>query len=467
MARRAFYTRGVFRLDRLDKTALTVILILAAAIGLIIARGDQIGASVTGTTPLSGSGDVSTRAQISFTFSEPMNVTTLEGRLQTQPPVSGTLRGNGQTVVFVPAQPLLADASYAVTLRAGGESLRGRRVLRDHSVSFQTRRARVAYLTPSEGASNLFLLDPESAAVQRVTSEPYGVYDYAISPDGTRAVISVSRDANGERDLVLVNLDGSERKVLLRCDVEVCQSASWSADGTRIAFERRALIQRAIGKLPGPARIWLMDVNTQQTVPLYADNQRIGSLPMWSPVDDRLAFVDSTDSAVTIIDTVSLEPLQLPSNLGDPGAWSPDGNQLIFPDILPLEDRGYNQMYRVDLARSVITTVFPISTHNDAAVAWAPSGALIAFSRQEAGSRALIGAQIWTAKPDGSSAQRVTSDYEYSHFRLAWSPDERWLVAQRFKLTEQYAKPQVWLSSRDGATQRVLAEDATQPVWVP
>jgi Tol biopolymer transport system component len=374
-------------------------------------------------------------------------------------------------VLFIPSQPLQADTRYQVTLKAGGASLRGRAMLRDHTISFQTRHARIAYLTPSDGASDLYIHDPETGATQRVTSEPYGVHDFAISPDGVRAVISVNRDDSGSRDLWLINLDGSGREQLLRCDEQVCQTAAWSADGTRIAFERRELIERAIGKLPGPARIWLLDVASKQAVRLYDDSQKIGSLPNWSPVDDRLAFVDSTDSAITIIDTSAPgdpnSSLQLPSNLGDPGAWSPDGTQLIYPDITPFEDRGYNQVFRADFARSVITTVFPISTVNDAAVAWAPSGDLIAFSRQEAGSRALIGAQVWTSKPDGSIAQKLTNEYEFSHFELSWSPDERWIIAQRFKLAEQYAKPQVWIVSRDGAQQRVIAEDATQPVWVP
>jgi len=319
-----------------------------------------------------GAQATSVRSAVRLVFAEPMDVTSLDGRLEVHPAISGTLRASGATIIWTPAQALAPDTSYTVTVRAGGKSVRGRDMLREHSLHFRTRRPRVAYLAPSQGAADLYLLDPQTAEAKRVTSEPYGVHDYAVSPDGERAVTAVNRSDEGERDLYLIDLDSGSRELLLRCDGQVCQTPSWSADGTRIAFERRELVQRAIGKLPGPARVWLMDVATRETVPLFADSQRIGSLPTWSPTDDRLAFVDMNESAITVIDTAApADPnsiVQLPSNLGDPGAWSPDGVQLIYPDITPLEDRGYNQVLRADFARNVITTVFPISTVNDAAV---------------------------------------------------------------------------------------------------
>jgi Tol biopolymer transport system component len=459
------------RLDRLDRTALVVIVALLASIGIVVARGDRVGVAVLAAAPAEGAQTASVRSAVRLVFAEPMDVNSLDGRLDVQPSISGTLRASGAAVIWTPAQALEPDADYTVTVRAGGVSVRGRAMLRDHALHFRTRRPRVAYLAPSQGAADLYLLDPGTGETKRVTSEPYGVHDFAIAPDGERAVITVNRSDEGERDLYLLDLASGARELLLRCDAQVCQTASWSADGTRIAFERRELVQRAIGKLPGPARVWLMDVATRETVPLFADTQRLGSLPTWSPVDDRLAFVDMNESAITVIDTAApADPnsiVQLPSNLGDPGAWSPDGMQLIYPDITPLEDRGYNQVLRADFARDVITTVFPISTVNDAAVTFAPSGGRIAFSRQEAGSRALIGAQIWTARPDGANPQRLTSDYAFSHFEISWSPDERWLTAQRFELAAPYARPQVWLVDVASGEGRLLAEDAMQPAWAP
>jgi Tol biopolymer transport system component len=456
------------RFDRLDKTALTVIACLLAAIAIVLLRGDRVGAALTGTQPARAAQNVSLRTPIGFMFAEPMDINSLHGLLETTPLISGTLRGNGSSVFFVPTQPLQANADYQITLRAGGRSLRGRLMQTDAVLRFRTRQPQLAYLTPAAGAANLVLHDPVSGQIRRITSEPYGVFDFAISPDGTRAALSVIRDADGARDLWLVSLDGSAaREQLLRCDAQVCQSPAWSADGTRIAFERRALIQRTIGTLPGPARIWLMDVASKETVPLFADTQAIAALPSWSPVDDRLLVVDSRDSGLTIVDTRSQQIVRLPSNLGDPGAWSPDGARVIYPDITPRDDRGFTQLLRVEFATSVITTVFPISTSDDSSIAFAPSGGQIAFSRRQSGPRAQSGAQVWTAHLDGSGLRQLTDDATHSHFRVSYSPDGALLTAQRFALGEPYAKPEIALLSADGGPVRVLAKDASQPVWVP
>jgi Tol biopolymer transport system component len=454
------------RLDRFDRTALIAMAALLVAIAVVVVRGDRVGAAVVSMQP-AGTARVSVRTPIVFTFAEPMDITSLNGRLETAPQLSGTLRGSGVNVFFVPAEPLKVDTDYQITLRAGGRSLRGRAMSADSVLRFRTRQPRVAYLTPSEGAANLVLHDPVSGQSQRITSETYGIFDFAISPDGARAVLSVNRDEGGARDLWLINLDGSGREQLLKCDEQVCQTPSWSADGTRIAFERRTLVQRTIGKLPGPARVWLMDVATKEVAPLFADQQAIASLPNWSPADDRLLVVDSTDSGLAIVDTRSQETVRLQSNLGDPGAWSPSGNQLIYPDITPFDDRGFTQLLRVDFATSVITTVFPISTSDDSSIAFAPDGAQIAFSRRESGLRSLTGAQVWAAQPDGSALRQLTNDAEHSHFRVSFSPDGALLTAQRFELGEPFAKPEIVLIPAAGGSIQIIAEDASQPVWVP
>jgi Tol biopolymer transport system component len=459
------------RFDRLDRVVLICAAVLAVAVLAIGVRGDQVGASVLRSLPADSAQNVSVRTPLTFTFTEPLDAASFSGKVRVEPPLSGTVRVNGSTLIFSPVQPLRPNTAYRIVIDPGGRSTRGRAMVSQYALSFTTRQTRLAYMAPSGEIRDVYLTDPESGATQRVTSEPYGVFDFAISPDGSRAAVSITRDKTGSRDLWLVNLDGSGRERLVECTEEVCQTPAWSADGQRIAFERRKLIQRTIGKLPGPSRIWLYDIPSQSSAPLFEDAQRIGALPRWSPVDDRLLFVDSSDSMLSVIDTVSQQSTQIPSRLGDPGAWSPDGSQVIYSDILEFEDFGFSQMFRANLVSGVITTVLPVSTTNDAAVSWSPDGAQLAFSRQIAGTRGAIGAQIWLTPPDGAAPgaglRQLTNNNAFTHAEINWSPDRRWLSARRFELREQYAKPQIILVRLDSGETRLLLEDAMSAEWVP
>ncbi len=430
-------------------------------------RGDQVGASVVRSLPADGAQNVSVRTPLRFTFTEALDAASFGGKVRVEPPLSGTIRINGSTLIFSPAQPLRPNTAYRIIIDPGGRSTRGRAMVNRFELSFHTRQTRLAYMAPSSEIRDVYLTDPESGATQRVTSEPYGVFDFAISPDGSHAAVSITRDKTGSRDLWLINLDGGGRERLVECTEEVCQTPAWSADGQRIAFERRKLIERTIGKLPGPSRIWLYDLPSRSSAPLFEDAQKLGALPRWSPVDDRLLYVDSSDGTISIVDTVSQQTTQIPSRLGDPGVWSPDGSQVIYSDILEYDDFGFSQMFRANLVTGVITTVLPVTATNDASIAWSPDGGQLAFSRQIAGTRGAIGAQIWLAQPDGTGLRKITQDEAFTHSEIAWSPDQRWLSARRFELREQYAIPQIILARPDTGETRLLLKDAILAEWVP
>ena len=299
--------------------------------------------------------------------------------------------------------------------------------------------------------------------------EKFRIYDFAVSPDGRRIVYSLDREEqNPERDLWVINVDGSGRDLLVKCDVQVCQSPSWAADSTRIAFERRNLIGGAVGRSPGPARIWLVDVDTKETAPLSPDDQLIGSLPRFAPMGDKLAFYDQQQSGIAVVDTAANDQTMLPSLLGDSGTWSPDANQIIYPELQAYDAGQFSQLLKANLISNVITAVTPLSTTNDGGAAWSPIGDLVAFGRQiGGGGRSILGPQVWTMTPEGQQAKPLTDEPQFSHGSIDWSPDGQWLAMQRFDLLTQQARPEVWLMRADGSEKRKLADDAILPAWVP
>lgn len=468
------------KLDRLDRAALSAMTAIAFAIGIILWRGDQVGVQIIRTTPAAGSESVAIRAALSFTFSEAMIADSLEGRVRLSPETPGVLRWNGATAFFAPASPLQPNTTYTMTIEAGARSQRGRLLLHDVRWSFRTGHPRVVYLSPALDIGNLYLAEIDGATPPRqITFEPYGVFDFAISPDGARIVYSANRDSSGARDLWLINLDGSRRELLVACDQQVCQSPSWAADSVRIAFERRALIEGAVGRAPGPARIWLIDSQTRQAAPLFGETggdagQKLGALPRWAPLGDKLSYYDPLESAISIVDTRSGEIVQLPGVLGDSGAWSPDASQLIYSDLVALDTGQFSQMLRADLTTNVITPVTALTTTNDASIAWSPSGAWIAFSRQSIRTAAgfvSLGPQVWVSQADNTEARALTDQPEYSYGGLRWSPDEKWIAVVRNNLRMPNPKPEVWLirvTPAPGlAEQYLLATDATIPAWTP
>jgi Tol biopolymer transport system component len=321
---------------------------------------------------------------------------------------------------------------------------------------------RVAFLSPALGASNIFVGDLNGAA-KKITDEPNGIYDFAVSPDGKRIAYSVNREADGPRDLWLINIDGTGKRELLRCDDQVCQSPAWAADNRRIAYERADLVQRAVGKFPDASRVWLMDIDTGQTLQLVTDETRIGAAPRWAPTSDKLAYQDKGEEAIIVIDTLAKNAVALPSVLGEVGAWSPDASQMIYVDLVNAEQTFLTRAFRANIATGTIEQIATPSDSSDTSFAWSPKADRIAFARRAGENPAP---QIWVSNPDGAGSREITNDPQFSHLALSWSSDGQWLLTQRINLFEIDAKPEIWLVRVDGAEMRLLAKDAALPAWV-
>jgi Tol biopolymer transport system component len=460
----------VNRFDVMDRVAIGAMVALAATILFFVIRGDQVGVQIVRSSPEPNAASVPTRGLLAFTFNEPMVQQSVADRISITPALSGTLRWSGTTAFWASPTSLQPDTTYTVTFAAGATSQRGRQILQDTSIVFTTGHPRLVYLAPADGASNLVIQDVfMNGAPQPITQEQFRIYDFAVSPDGRRIVYSLDREEqNPERDLWIINVDGTGRDLLVRCDVQVCQSPTWAADSTRIAFERRNLIEGAVGRSPGPARIWLVDSITRETAPLTSDEQQIGSLPRFAPIGDKLAFYDQQLGGISVIDTATGEQTMLPSLLGDSGAWSPDANQIIYPELQAYDAGQFSQLLKADLFTNIITAVTPLSATNDGGATWSPLGDRVAFGRQVgAGGRSILGPQVWTMTPDGMDMQQLTDEPQFSHGSIDWSPDGQWLALQRFDLLTQQARPEVWLMRADGSEKRKLADDAILPAWLP
>lgn len=464
------------RLDRLDRAVGLVLALIACAIGVLLARGDQVGARLLSSKPDPGERAVALRPTLLLQFSEPMRRADVEARLAITPAISGTWSWAGATASFAPGAPLLPAATYTVTLAPGAVSVRGRVMTERTVIPFTTRQARLAYLWPASGVANLVLAELDAAGALRpraLTSEPFGVYDFAVSPDGAWIVYAATRDISGSRDLWLIDTSGGNRRRIVACEEQLCGTASWSADGQRIAFERRKLEKGTFGVTPGPSRAWIFDLPTNTASALYTDTQVLAALPRWSPTGERLTFYDNLLGVQSLVDLRAGSALELPSMLGDPPVWAPDGNAFVFADLVSVGEERFQQLLRFDLASGVITPAQTLTRTDDGSPTWSPLGDRIAFGRRVSSDVAMqdavgfFGPQVWVADLPAGTARALTADYDHSHGALTWSPDGRWIAFMRTSLREINPAPEIWLIAPDGTSAHLAVRDALLPAWVP
>ncbi|MFE3170661.1 hypothetical protein ACFXPA_05715 [Amycolatopsis sp. NPDC059090] len=178
-----------------------------------------------------------------------------------------------------------------------------------------------------------------------------------------------------------------------------------SADGTKVAFERRV----------GPdVQVFTMNPDgtevTQITSGAYADGQTL----TWSPDGAELAFNDR--GRLTVMNADGSAPVTLGIG-GLDAAWSPDGARIAYSS-----------------SDGLISTVRPDGTGNTPLARipgqtlhhprWSPDGTRIAFSAFSfsAVTSDPQGAHVYTANADGTNPANISGTNNNDVFPV-WSPD--------------------------------------------
>lgn len=460
------------RVQRSGYAVIGLVLLLTLVIVGLVWHSDRVGARVVGLEPADGAEGVSSRTAVRITFADSMDRATVENRFQVVPSVKGSLAWVGNMMTFRPTASLTYDQVYTATLQAGAQSQQGRRIIRDVSWSFRVGQPHVIYLARDEQDHlHLFAIAPNGSSPAQLTHEPFGLWDYAVHPEGTAIAYSVLREDEGA-DLWLMDRDGGNSQLLLACPGDSCTAPAWSAGGTRLAYERRESSSPVIGVRTGPlaSRIWLLDSTTGDTAPLFEDDQALGHSPSWSPAGQRLAFYSPTETAVQIYDFATGEAQSFNSLFGHIGSWGPQGDEILIPDVAFQDEQSTGYIARWNLTEGTVLDIStPTATGDDAAPSWSPTGEWIAVGRSSLpdGTRTL-GRQLWLLRPDGSQAFPLVTDAEADFLAFAWRSDGKALAYVRLSLQNiADPHPEVWALSLTEGQSHLLATNAIMPGWLP
>jgi Tol biopolymer transport system component len=469
------------------------LLLVGAAVVALLAAG---GVRVRSVSPADDAASVPVTAPIQIAFSEPMDPASVQAHLRIEPETRGTATADGRQVAWQPAGAWAPDTTYTVTLEAGAAAEAGGQTLAEGETwRFRTRPAHLLYLgrsTADVEIRQLYLASLNGSAPEALTGEPYGVWDYAVQPRGEAVVYSALREDGGS-DLWRLDLHttssgnaegerptaGKPRQILA-CPGAACLAPVWSPDGRQIAYERRDIFAGAPNLDPQAGRLWLLDVETEKSEPLFEYDVPLHSAA-WAPDSRHLAYVSPLVPAVEVLDLESGDIRPFPNEWGTQPAWLPaaagDEATVVASDLALVEEPEEALVVHLfelnpatgqatDLSAAGISSILV----KDTGPAPSPGGGWIAFSRQSFEPvQSTAGRQVWLMRPTGSEAYSLVRDPAGDLFGLAWRPDGGALAYLRVDVTAgPQAQPQVgvWiLNLRSRRSEHVA--DGVMARWLP
>ncbi len=208
------------------------------------------------------------------------------------------------------------------------------------------------------------------------------------------------------QELFTMNANGAGRTRLTFNDDTYDGEASWSPDGTRIAF---------VAEVPTayPYQLYVMNADGSNPVHLV-DPADSPARPTWSPDGTKLAFTVNGSGQLYIVNSNGTGLVAIAGVSGYEPSWSPDGELIAFAAV------GVNNRYDIFVVKpdgTGLTNLTRTQSH-DFAPNWSPDGSRIVFYR-DFGDR---NTELYTMNRSGGERVRLTNTARAERWP-SWSPD--------------------------------------------
>ncbi len=295
-----------------------------------------------------------------------------------------------------------------------------------------------------------------------------GVTTPAISPDGKRAVVVVTRidwnDDRYDRELDVIDLATHARRTLTY-DRKGLSSPRWSPDGSMLAFIADARPASPAPASEAEAQVFVMPMDGGDARPVtkagagveqfawrpdgraiayvapdgpvkktgadrFRDAFVVGNTPITTrkPSPALHLFVVGTEAGAKARQLTHAEGSVAGGEAQSTLSWSPDGKTIAFvlaPNAV-LNDADRAHIDLVDVASGKLSRLTPHAGYESNPL-FSPDGKHVAYAHS-AGDQQITLTEAWVTAPDGGAGTAVSHPFDRAVHELAWMPDSSAIV---------------------------------------
>ena len=295
-----------------------------------------------------------------------------------------------------PATPTTSNSSGSAAAAGGNFTLASEAIL------FSSRRM---------GKAQIYAMNPDGSGVTRLTQDAFNDQASARSKDGKSLLIA--SDASGKSAIYVMHADGSPRTALSRTSHPM-GGAKWSPDGETIVFDEDlsgtgcyTVFKMNTADATHDAQGIVVDGSG--STPLTPASGDCAWSASWSPDGTKLAFGTTRDGNfdIYLMNRDGSSPTRLTSDAERNDAFpvfSPDGKHILFTSWDPSLEVTSAEVFVMN-ADGTGRTQLTANATEDSYPAWSPDGAKIVFQSGRDGNL-----EIYVMNSDGSGQTRLTND---------------------------------------------------------